>query len=75
MKKAIVNIASLALAAFAFLSCAAGCMEFLQEKSYFGLGETTCLVFALLFSLLVFAFTFKGFQDFLFGLSNNDKKK
>ena len=75
MKKAVVNVVSLALAILALLSCATGCMEFFEEKSYFGLSETAGLLFAFIFSFLVCAFSYRGFKEFLFDILDKDKKK
>ena len=75
-KKIIVNLISLALGGYAFITSAAGSMEYLQDKNYFGLGENAGILFTLLFSFFVFAFSFYGFKMFIYNLlDNKDKKK
>lgn len=74
MKKFIITAVSAALAIFAFMSCWVGCMEYLESKNYFGLGDEAGIVFTLFFALLVGAFSFRGFQEFWTNVFNKDKK-
>ena len=74
-KKIVIEIVSIVFAVFALLCSATGAMEYLQEKSYFGLGETTSFVLVVLFSLFVLAFCYKGLKDILYASTDKDKKE
>ena len=74
-KKIVVNLISLVLGGYAWLTSAAGSMEYLQDKNYFGFGEDIGIIFTLIFSLMVFAFSFYGFKMFIYNLTDKDKKE
>ena len=75
MKKIITKIVCAALGILAWMSSFVGCMEWLETKSFFGLGETAGLVFTLSFSILVGAFSFQGFKDFIANIQKEHEKK
>ena len=75
MKKTVITIVSLVLAALAIGSCLVGCMEFFESKNYFGFDSSIFFVFSLLFSLMVGAFSRQGFSDFFRSIYEKDSKK
>jgi len=75
LKRLIINVISVALSLLALGSCFVGSYMYLQGKNYFGLGDTFSIVFAFFFSLMVFAFSFQGFKEFLYSVFDKDHKK
>ena len=74
-KKIVVNLISLVIGYFAWITSAAGAMEYFEDKNYFGMGETIALVIVLLFSLFVFISCFYCLKMFLYESLDKDEKK